>query len=181
MPGLVVEASVHLSKLLLLSGLTACGGGPTENTETTAVELTEFSCELGFRTEKGEYTSFSEHSQSELVLGFQGFLFLQVYIKTDQSPDTCNAITSIDINGNASGSTQPNVNFDTSSISDEVLFFLPTANINEYIDTNSEIAVRLENATHFCTATSSVKLVDDDPCIHTDEEPICPDTGDTAL
>lgn len=168
--------------ILLAMSLAACGGtadgqGPVDSAPG------EFACELGEIDEDGVFISFDEDDRAELVLGFQGFLFLQTHVTSDQltASDTAMATTSIYLDsGETGGGTQADVGVSAEAMTEEILMFLPTANIALYNGQEAELAVRLEVGDRFCVTTSKVILADDDPCIHTDDEPICPDDEETG-
>ena len=163
------------SALVSIAFLMACGGGGPE--PKPDVPLTEVSCALGALDENDQYQLFSEQSNAELILGFQGFLFLSTHISSAEMSE-CTAITSIEMVGvEPSGGSQPELPF-AGELSGELLFFLPTSNIASYVDQPATLAVRLEDDIHFCVATAEVTLVDLDACIHADDGDICP--GDTG-
>ena len=61
-------------------------------------------------------------------------------------------------------------------LSEEVLLFLPDGSVGLYEGRQADIAVRLNGKDWTCVAQDHGVLVDDDPCIHTGDDPIC-DTG----
>ncbi len=166
------------STMLGLLMFVGCGGGgPGPGPEK---ELVEATCTLGALDAEGAYDLFDDADTAELILGFQGFLFLSTRISSTEM-DECTAITSIEMAGvEPTGGSQPALAF-SSGVSGELLFFLPTSNIASYIDQPATLAVRLEDDTHFCIATANVVLVDEDPCIHADDSDICGGTGGSGL
>ena len=151
-----------------LSLLSACE--PISTDPPPPTEKAPFDCELGILDGDLEFVSLNDQDKAELILGFQGFLFLEFFLQSDYEPDTCNVVLSIDIEGETpAGGSQPGVEFDGTGLSDPVLVFLPTANISLYTGKTAVLAFRVEDATHSCTVTKNVLLVDDDPTIHSGE------------
>lgn len=141
-----------------------------------------FECTLGFPGTEG--TPFVEHtsgSKAELELGFQGFLFFTVRLRAESPPAEVEAKFSAHLEGDAEpvGGSQPTVGFKTASsagmVTDDILVFLPGGAVSAFVGRSAEVAVRVESAERTCLVTGTVKLVDDDPCIHTGDEPICPE------
>ena len=63
-------------------------------------------------------------------------------------------------------------------VSDTILIFFTANYLSYYVGRGAEVAVRIEDATRYCVVPAAGTLVDEDPCIHTGAEPICPeDTG----
>jgi hypothetical protein len=162
--------SSELLALLMLAGCPPSGPDDTDG-------KTPFACELGEFDLDGSLVSYADKGTAELVLGFQSLLFLQVRAVADDPPaKACNATLSIELEGDdPTGGEQPLVEWHGDGLSDELLFFLPSLAVSSYVDRSATLAVRLESEDAVCLAVSEVVLVDDDPCIHTGGEPICPD------
>ena len=60
-------------------------------------------------------------------------------------------------------------------LSEPINVFLPSATVSAYVGDRATLALRAQNGAAYCVTTAEVTLVDDDPCIHTGSEPICPD------
>ena len=153
------------------------GGGATS---TPATPKIPFDCVLGFTDTAGSFRAAADGDKAELHLGFQGFLFFGVRLSAaGDAPSSVTATYSVQIGSSApSGSSQPGVGLRPSggtATSDEVQVFLNSSNIGEYTNQRAVVAVRLEDATRVCTARATLLLVDEDPCIHTGDTPICPD------
>ncbi len=145
-----------------------------QDSDPQPVELEEVDCELG-QLQDEAFTPLQDGDEAELWLGFQGFLFLLVRASSDQPPAHPTALFSLSLEGeDPSSGSQPDLDFD-GSLSDEILVFLPSANVSAYEGRSGSLAVRLQGAERTCLDTVEVRLVDLDPCIHTDTEPICPE------
>lgn len=157
----------------LLALLLGCPA-PGPDSDTQPVDLEEVDCELGQLRDEA-FVPLQDGDEAELWLGFQGFLFLLVRASSEEPPAHPTALFSLTLDGEdpASGS-QPDLDFD-GTLSDEVLVFLPSANVSAYEGRSASLAVRLQGPERTCLDTVEVLLVDEDPCIHTDDEPICPE------
>lgn len=162
--------------LLLIVG---CGGGddPIDKPDPSKRALT---CEIGKTLAGGTFTPMSVQNEVELVLGFQGFLFVVVQVRTDGPANTrANVKTSVTIEGQEPfGGVQRNLLIRSTtvgaSMSEDVNVFLESSNITAYKNKNGVIALRLDGEDWYCVATADVHMVDDDECIHTGDVPICP-------
>ena len=131
-----------------------------------------FPCELGVLDPGGAFDPVSDGGKAELILGFQGFLFLEFYIRSEAAPESVALTTSLEIEGEdqpAGGTQLGDFNNDLC----EILVFLPTANIDLYTGRQAAVAVRAASEAATCTVSTTLLLVDDDPTIHTGD-------GDTA-
>ncbi len=167
------------SSLLLLL---ACGA-PTDDTGTLSPDPT-FDCEPGLLGVDDAFEPLAGLSDAELVLGFQGFLFVRFALARDAAgPEPLTVTLALEAEGSDPfSSVQPEVTwFDSGDgwRTDELLLFLPDANTAAWTDVEAAVALKAEHSDGHCTVTGQVRFVDDDPCIHTGEEPICPgdDTG----
>jgi hypothetical protein len=159
------------SELLLL--LMACPPVP-QDSDAPPLELEEVDCELG-QLQDEAFVPLQDGDEAELWLGFQGFLFLLVRARSEEAPVHPTALFSLTLDGEESSSgSQPDLDFE-GTLSDEILVFLPSANVSAYEGRAASLAVRLQGPERTCLDTVEVQLVDLDPCIHTDAEPICPE------
>ncbi len=162
--------------LMLFAGCP--NGGDDDGPPIIKVEET---CELGTVDTDGMYSSLAENDSVELVLGFQGFLFIVIAAEVQlSSVETVEALVGIEPEAGDPFGTSQSVTLTTSgtnSIAEDITLFLESSNIAEYTDTNATLSLRLSGETWFCVASMPIHLVDDDPCIHTGEEPICPGDG----
>ena len=160
-----------LALLLLLAGC------------PTATDPEEFACELGFSDAGGGFLELGDEPRAELVLGFQGFLFVTARLRAPVPvAGEFEVLTSVEPQGGAVfGGVQGRVLWaprDAGAVSDEVLVFFDDGNVAAFVERPATLALRARNDERFCVASAAVVLVDDDPCIHTDAEPICPDGDD---
>ncbi len=164
-------------ELTLLVALLA-GCPPVDDTDT-GIEKAPFDCTLGALDADGVFVAYEESGEAELVLGFQGFLFLDARIAAVDAPAVVTVVASVDVgDGEPSGVTQPEVPFHATAdgaLSGEVLLFLPSGDVAAYTDRAATITARVEDASQRCVTQVEVTLVDRDPCIHTDDAPICPE------
>ena len=146
------------SSLLLLL---ACP--PPEPDDTGPVEG---DCELGQLDSSNAFVPL-DGQDLELVLGFQGFLFVRTaMLRQGEGPEQTQAIWSLALEGEEPmGGTQL-ATFE-GELTEEILLFLPDASIGLYEGRHAELAVRLEREGWTCLATGAGTLVDEDDCIHT--------------
>ena len=173
-----------VTMLLLCSG---CTPAKKQTTESTTKPNSAFICEIGF-SKDDEYITATDASPAELILGFQGFLFVEVRIRAEESsPSPVLVRMSMEVDGSEPfDGSQPDVDLETqddgSRVSEEINVFLPSNDTGLYKGKTAQIVMRLEDdaSDMSCTTEQLVTLVDDDPCIHTGGEPICPDdTGES--
>lgn len=139
----------------------------------------EFACTFGFSDGDG-FVELGDDPRGELVLGFQGFLFVTARLKTSEAvTGEFEVLTSVEPEGGETfGGVQPRVTWSDDGVSDEVLLFFDDGNVAAFVGRSATLALRARNDELFCVASAEVVLVDDDPCIHTDAEPICPEGDD---
>ena len=164
--------------------LAGCGGA----VEDTAVETAEptFACEPGLLDDDGGFAPLAGTTDAELVLGFQGFLFVRFSLQSDvEGPAPLTVVMALEADASEPfSSTQPEVGWfeqDGRWRTDELLLFLPDANTAAWTGVEGAVAIKAEHPDGTCLVTGRIRLVDDDPCIHTGEEPICPGDGDTGV
>ena len=161
--------------------LFACSGGG--DSADSAEALVPFACELGVPTEAG-WAPLG--TTLELELGFQGFVLAQLQVRAAaDAPSPVTATMAIEAEGaEAVSGTQPQVHFvvdgDT-AVSEPILAFFTGSYVSYYVGRPARVALRLDGGGGTCAVEGQSTLVDDDPCMHTGDEPICPDdSGDTA-
>ena len=159
-----------------MSLLLACVPSEPADTGPADEEPRSFDCALGV-SEGGGFTPI-DGGELELWLGFQGFLLVTLTVAGDGPPATADATMALTFDDEVVSGQQPSVAFDDAGLTEPLLLFLTSNYITYYVGKSASLAVRLEGGDATCTATASVTLVDDDPCLHTGGEPICPeDTG----
>lgn len=173
----------------LCAALAGCVGDVSGDTAAPEVEGATFACEIGFEDEDGAWVSAEEGDNAELVLGFQGFLFIEFKVLAEaDSPSPVLVRMSMEVEGDAPfDGSQPDVAMVAQDsgerVSEVINLFLPTNDVGGYLDRQALVVMRLEDEASdlSCTASRTVTLVDEDPCIHTGGEPVCPedDTGVT--
>ena len=60
-------------------------------------------------------------------------------------------------------------------VSDELLVFISAGQFAGLRDRVAQVDLRAESATRVCLASGELTLADDDECIHSGEEPVCPE------
>jgi len=145
----------------------------------------EFPCSLGIVDLEEGYRDMADGERLELVLGFQGFLFVRTWLHTPVEPGAhCEGIASLEIDGlDPMQTTIPLIPFsaqDDGWRSDEMPLFLASDSVGTYANKEATLAFRLQDGKDACVLQQPVILVDDDPCIHTDGDPVCPD-DDTGM
>lgn len=155
---------------LLLAG---CGPGLDDDD-------TPFDCTLGVWHEDGTWQA-ADGADAELIFGFQGFLWISVQLQAESSgPDTTNLRWSATLDGeDPFGGSQPSIPLparDGARFSDELQIRLSNdEGPDPYVGRSLELAARATSGARECTTSATLTLRDDDPCIHTDDEPLCDD------
>lgn len=171
------------SELLLgavLSALPGCGGGHASQQDSAQeADKVAFPCELGTWTAADGFVPFGDDAKLELQMGFQGFLLVAVHARTAEPAFSVGEATmSMQIEGaDTLNGQQPGVSFQD-GVSEELLVFFTGNYLSYYEGRTANLAVRIEDATRSCLVQVAGTLVDEDPCIHTGADPICP--GDTG-
>jgi hypothetical protein len=173
------EVSMLSSSLWLL----LLGCPPDGDTDEPSEESVEYDCELGtVDDETGVYSPLASDQELELVLGFQGFLFVSLWVRQqDEAAPVCMVNAAVTPDDMGPMPTQQPIDFvhdGTGYISREVVLFLESATPSLYEGDSAQIDVRVTEPGRHCLASATVKLVDNDACIHSDEDPICP--GDSG-
>ena len=155
---------------MLLSSLLVLGCGEPEDTGDSP---TEEDCALGQLDEDDLFQPLDGEAL-ELVLGFQGFLFVRTAVQVDRE-ELVQASWSITLDQDTPiGGSQPAQL--RSGLSEEILLFLPDGSVGLYEGRQASVAVRLEGRDWTCLGQGEGVLVDEDECIHTGDAPLC-DTG----
>lgn len=153
--------------------------------ELAPEDKTPFACELGVVDEDGEFVPGGADVRAELDLGFQGFLFVVTHVRASgEVPQVVEVTLSAAVDGGTpTGATIADLEMSGESqgkvLSDDLLVFFNSSTPAELAMRPLELVVRLESPTHICTVSAEFLMVDDDPCIHTGDDPICPETDET--
>ncbi|MFZ5480938.1 MAG: hypothetical protein ACOZNI_29525 [Myxococcota bacterium] len=142
-------------------------------------EKTAFSCELGTDGPDG-FATLDALGTLELHMGFQGFLLFVVRARAlEEAPALVDATVAATFDGEDRTSVvQPRVPFEDGAVTDEILVFITANWLSYYVGREAEVSLRAESEGAYCTATGTATMVDEDPCVHTGDEPLCPeDTG----
>ena len=166
----------------LLTLFAACDPAPDDD------DLLPFECELGLLTPDEQWVDVepSGASEAELIFGFQGFLWIDAAIRGDDDcPEVADVAARVSIDGfDPFGRSVPDVRFSDSGEglqSETVPVRLDNSEgPSLYAGHAAELVVRVTGATHEATCQATVLLVDDDPCIDADGEPICPGDDDDS-
>lgn len=179
-----------VAALLTLAGLTsltACGP-EDESSDVEETEKEPFSCTLGVVSPDGEFTALGPTTKAELQFGFQGFLFTELYMRTDSVPEgPCDALMAVTVDGDDPfNAKQGNVTLAPVGVAEQgeqltepILVFFSGSDPSAMEGRIAAIQARLETDIAVCTVEASALLVDEDACIHTGAEPICPEDGVT--
>ncbi|NUN15414.1 MAG: hypothetical protein HUU55_17455 [Myxococcales bacterium] len=167
----------------LIGALVAFGCETDEenNIADVVVEKTEFECQLGYLNKEGVFHVFQNGDKAELMMGFQGFLLTILHAGAQGDvPVKCDGKFSIEPEGRTPfGANVPQISFASDGgggwKSNEILIFFNSGIVSELVGRSTEVTMKLESATSVCTTHVTVILADDDPCIHTGEEPECPE------
>lgn len=157
--------------LALMLGCDASSGEVDAGSEP--VERTPISCELGV-LEGGAFTPAGKTVKAELTLGFQGFLWFDVVVRSEDGiPAIFKTKLSVTVQDTAPFNMAQPVQFGTDSppVSSGVHVFVTGQDPKLLAGKTAHIAMVLENKTHECTVEGDVMLVDDDNCVHTNDEP----------
>jgi hypothetical protein len=164
---------------MLLSSLLACVG-PDKDEPAPAAEATPFACELGTDGPDG-FVTLADAGALELHMGFQGFLLFVLRVRAgDDRPAEADATVGVTFDGvDPVSVSQPRVPFGDDGVTDEILVFLTSNYASYYEGRHAEVGLRLATNDAVCTASGEATMIDEDPCIHTGDEPLCPeeDTG----
>ena len=180
-------AASRIAPGLLGLVLAGCSAQTVETGADTSLPDGEFACEIGFGDEDGSYVVASDYGDAELILGFQGFLFVELRVRAEEdSPSPVQVRMSMEVEGEPPfDGSQPDVELedqvDGTRVSEEIVLFLPSNDVGLFKGKTARVVMRLDAPVSHsrCTTERYVTLADDDPCIHTGGEPICPeDTGE---
>ncbi len=150
-----------------------------------------FDCTIGLVTEESDFAPLADDgtTTAEMIFGFQGFLWIDVAIAGDADCPTVGDVSArVDIDGfDPLGRTISGVAFAAEGdgrISEVVQVRLDNAEgPSRYEGRSTTVTLKVtgegaggEGREAVCAGT--LVLVDDDPCIHTDEDPYCDEGGD---
>ncbi len=126
-------------------------------------EPVEIECRLGLVTPDG-WSALEDGDTAELVLGFQGFVFVPVVLSAPDAPGRMSTKSSFtEDDGETIVGEQPLVLFDGDGedrLSEEVLFFLTSGTIASWDGTPGRFATRAEGDGAWCVAAVEVTLED---------------------
>lgn len=158
----------------LLALFTGCSGPAAEPSDAGFVEEEEpctMVATLGHEGAGRDFVPYAEGDPAEIVLGYQGFRFIQVVLRTEGIEDArLLASFTIEVAGQA---PYPQVSWiDVASADDGIayspvfLVYFNDITYSDIIDRDCTLGVSV--AHRRCPDTTSVRvhLVDEDPCIH---------------
>jgi len=150
----------------------ACTGA--EDTGPGESEGTTFACELGVPTPEQGWQPLVD--TLEMEMGFQGFVLAQLQLKVDDTaPSPLTATMMVEPEGtDAVSGSQPLV-YVSDGVTDPILVFFTSNYISYYVDRRARVAVRVQSGNASCAVEGTAVLVDEDPCLHTGDQPICPE------
>jgi len=171
-----------LASVLAALIVASCGPPGEGSGDGGPGDRVEVACDLGTTVPEGTFQPLEDAERVELVLGFQGFLFVVVSAQAEWPAGApVEVSTSLTLEGGEpfGGTQRASMRAAGSevSVTEDINVFFASSNIAEYRDRDAVVGLRLTGATWYCVTTASVRLVDDDPCIHTGETPVCPDGG----
>ncbi len=154
--------SLALLTVLLAGGECSPGGR----------ELRPFDCVLGVQDESGDLVLLADDDPVEMVLGFQGFLFVDLAAEGD-APDGIYVVgAQIDPEGMDPINSTAATEFED-GVARDMMVFLEASQLTELTDRPATITVRLESDRDVCVTSSHVVLIDADTCVHDSEEDPC--------
>jgi hypothetical protein len=148
-----------------------------------------FACELGAGGgPEGAFTPLSVDATTELQLGFQGLSFATVRVRAEGDvPEIVEAMLRAQFEGQEEplGAAQGGVEMHPAPggalVSGDIHVPVNRGSFSEFVGREAEVALRvaddLRDPMRSCVTAGRLLFVDEDQCIHTGEEPICPDAG----
>lgn len=140
----------------------------------------EMSCEIGQIGDGAAFVPASERDTAELQLGFQGFLFIALRVATldPQAPPLARVSVSFEAEGDEPvGISLGQIAMTRAgelAVSSELVIILSPTIVSHFAGRTAVVTMRVEGSGRRCVTSATLRLVDDDPCIHTGEDPICP-------
>jgi hypothetical protein len=140
-------------------------------------------CTLGTNTADGDFVALADNDPVELVMGFQGQLWVSFRVRTEKEPPSSGLEAAMSLtvgDWEPLGTRQPSITYHAEGAgfeTQDLQLVITRRIIDDYIDKAASVVVRLEQDGVLCTTAKPVVLVNADPCVHTGEEPICPDGG----
>jgi hypothetical protein len=176
----VAVASVALCVLALALCGASCAPPPPPPEELTPID-----CELGLWTEDVPFAAIADDGETpaEMIFGFQGFLWVDVALRCPTpGPATGAVALAVTTEDDRTFSASlPRVELDEVDgvrLSEPIQVRLDNGEGPSALEgLHAEVSLRLEGDGYEATAIAGMLLVDEDDCIDTDEEPICPDAG----
>lgn len=172
------ELSPLLGALLLT---TACPADPAQEVDADVVvdALTPFGCELGIADPDGAFIPLEDADEVELMLGFQGFLLVELMGRTgDPSVELAHARANVAVEGlPAFDSFIGEIRFAPSDglrTSPPFPLLLESAEVGLYRDREATLVLRFTAADKVCSLVHRVVFVDHDNCFHTGAGAECP-------
>lgn len=181
------SAGAALAALWILVGhAMGCAASPAEGADDAEpATLVPFDCALGVSGADGTFQPLSAAAKGELMLGFQGFLVVEMVVAAGaDAPDKAKGAASVTLAGEAPfASFPPPLRFASSSMkgaadmakATQVFpLLLQNTQVGFYKGRTATISVKVSGEGRVCVATGQLLLVDEDPCVHTGKDPCCP-------
>ncbi len=163
-------ASTLLAWLLLGSAVVGCSSEDDVPPVDPGPEIID--CTLGTRL-GADFVPLAAPVTAELVLGFQGFVWIDLSVRADRSPG--DAIAKVkyaySIEGLQPASAAMTTRFEGTDAALRLL--LSPADVAQLADRTVELSVRIEVSGLRCDASQTLTLRDGDPCIHVDDGTGC--------
>lgn len=165
-----------LAATLALVGA-GCGDSTTEVPDAAA-PAEDFACQIGVVDTAGAFHAATVAQRAELVLGFQGFLWFDLHLSSADTaaPTEVKALLSVELSGEdpfnvAQASMALTSAADGTKRSGSVHVFVTGRNPDLLAGSVAKVGLRLEAPGLVCKTTGELTLVDDDDCVHTNDEP----------
>lgn len=140
-------------------------GCPPTGLDTDLGAQEPFPCTLGQGAD-GAFDAFAPGDPAELVLGFQGFLYVELVASAADPPPIVDAAMYVEVDGaDPIDGAQPAVAFvaaDAGALSEPMRLFFTSGSIGTWTGRSAHVAVRLEDGTRACVASADVVLADDE-------------------
>lgn len=163
---------------------TACepDPGPASGDATSDVADVRptIACAFGRRTLDDRFVPLGDGAELELVMGFQGFLLVEVAVSVPgDAPGRGTAKLALTVTDQPQNAlVQPEVCFTALAaggwVSDRLVILLNPPVTSQYVDRDAVLSARLELPAGDCVGTTSLRLVDRNPCPQANPEAACP-------
>ena len=180
-PWRCVEAGLAAALCLLI--WSGCASEASSADEPDKPKL-PFTCTLGLPGSERGFHALGPSSEGELMMGFQGFLVVEMRILADaEAPAEGRARVAITVDGEAPFQSIPDrLHFSEApadmgagfSQTDIFPLRLESGQIGAFRDRMATISIRVESDERFCVDQGPLRFVDHDKCLHTGETPVCP-------